>query len=310
MKKKTAHKNHHKQKKTKSRNSGSTFISIHYIFIGVVIVLVGLAGLAYAHTQNSGGVLGASVYFADKNSGDGADQASSNSTDNSSSSTDTNSTVGEKSQPVEPKNLPEIKQQVEQIQNEVKNQVEKNQLQSIEVKPPQEGSPSGVVILHQNNDVSRQVGLTASQTASLTEINTPQAGAVSVQIGNANSVTITNGPYTITTQFPVVVDPTTQTMAIRTPSGVTVIKTFPAQALQSLPPQNKLNSVTSINLTAQQGTPVYQTTGIQIRKFLGLFPITGKVSEQINAQTGQVTMTNMPWYFSVLNFAFQSPQTT
>ncbi len=307
VKKKSAHRSHIKHHKSGVKLPKYSIISIHYVFIVTVILLVAAVGLFYNNWRNTGNVLGASIYLADNGGSDGGDKT--NSTDNSNS-TDSLSSQSEKPQVVEPTDVPEIKQQVEQVQQEIQNKIEKSQLQSIEVQPTSDGSSSGRVILQQNDKSTQQIGLTASQTASLTQISTPQAGTLSVQVNAANSVTITNGPYTITTQYPVVVDPTSQTMAIRTPSGVTVIKTFPVQALQSLPTQNKLSSVSSINLTDQQGTPVYQTSGVQIRKFLGLIPVSGNVSEQINAQTGQATITSLPWYFSVLNFAFQSPQST
>lgn len=75
---------------------------------------------------------------------------------------------------------------------------------------------------------------------------------------------------------------------------------------QSIPPQNKPFSVSSVNLTDQQGTPLYETQGIQNRKFLGLIPVKANVQEQINAQTGPVVNIDLPWYYSLFGFAFQS----
>ncbi len=278
-------------------------LSYRHIIVVSIILLVVLAGIALYTAPRNVHVLGTGTYLADnRDSGSG----------DTNSSGDTESKDQEKPDSVEPTDtpeptdIPEVHQQVEKVQQEVSKQTENNNLQSVEIRPPQEGSVSGKVTLEQPGNITQELQTPASSTTPVTQITTPQAGTVSVHIGGQNAITIKNGPYTITTQYPVVINPIDQTMAIRTPSGITVIKTFPSQVFQNLPSQSKLSSVNSLNLTDQQGTPVYQADGIQVRKFLGIIPVKANVEEQINAQTGQVIKTSVPWYYSLFGFAFQS----
>lgn len=299
MKRKSVKVIHHKLASKKRDNS--FVFSYRYLLISLLILAVGLGGIVLYNIAKSSHVLGASVYLADS-----ADSGSGN----TGVSSDSHSSDKEKPDKVEPTDIPEptdvpeVKQQVEKVQKEVTTQTENNNLQSVEVQPPQEGSNSGKVILNQQGNTIQELQTPPSSSTPVTQITTPQAGTVSVHIQGPNAITINNGPYTITTRYPVIINPIDQTMAIKTPSGVTVVKTFPTQVFQFLPTQNKLSSVSSVNLTDQQGTPVYNAQGIQIRKFLGLIPVNATVNEQINAQTGKVLQANFPWYYSILGFAF------
>ncbi|MCL5675741.1 MAG: hypothetical protein M1120_01290, partial [Patescibacteria group bacterium] len=136
-------------------------------------------------------------------------------------------------------------------------------------------------------------------------LTTASAGEVGVHF-TSNGILINNGPYQITTQFPVVINPTDNTLAIKTPSGVTIIKSFPSQALDNLPTGNKFTSVSSITLTQMGQTPVYDVNGAQVRKLLGIIPFNANISQQISAQTGQVVGSQLPWYYSLFGFAFKS----
>ncbi len=283
------------QSKSKKKENTSYVFFYRSIVIASVILIVGVAGIVLYNTSQPTHVLGASTYLADSGDSGGSHSSDQEKPDKV-----------EPTDLIEPTDVPEIKQEVEKVQQEVDKQTENNNLQSIEVQPPQEGSDSGKVILNLRGNTTQELQTPVSNTTPVTQINTSQAGTVSVHIQGPNAITINNGPYTITTRYPVVINPTDQTMAIKTPSGVTVIKTFPTQVFQSLPSQNRLSSVSSVNLTDQQGTPVYQAQGRQIRKFLGIIPVSANIQEQISAQTGQVVQANIPWYYSLFGFAFSS----
>lgn len=289
--------------KNKRIKSIVLYTHTRYIVIAGIVIVILIAGInIFQSTQNTR-VLGAATYLADNgNSKEG---------DNNNSSVDTVSLQDKPDTPEvtdtpEPTDIPEKAQAVEKVQQEINHQVETNYASSVEVQPPQEGSDSGKVILKHQGNTTQELHIPISTTTSVTQITTPYAGTVSVHIGGVNNITINNGPYTITTQFPVIINPIDQTMAIKTPSGVTVIKIFPSQVFQNAQSTNKLSSVSSLNLTDQQGTPVYQADGIQVRKFLGIIPVRANVQEQISAQTGQVMNINLPWYYSLFGFAFQS----
>ena len=276
-------------KKKQSKQSQIPFAYRKYLIIASFCLLIFAVAVIVHSSRSSTQVLGTSTYLADK--------------ENSQESGDTSGQ--EKTDQVEPTDAPEARQQTEQVQKEVERQIETKNVNEVEVQPAQESSGSGKVILQQREN-TKELSIPVSSTTPITQISNPQAGTVSVHVGGANNIVIDNGPYIITTQYPVVINPTDQTLAIKTPSGVTLIKTFPTQVFQSLPEKNKLTSVSSLNLTDQQGTPIYQANGIQVRKFLGVIPVQATVEEQINAQNGQVVSSDLPWYFSLFGFAFQS----
>ncbi len=311
MKKKTIHKGTHKKSKKKIFPHGSRYIYFRYGVIAAILLVVVFVGKTlYTHIQATH-VLGATTYLADNGGSEGGDNTTtSGDNNNSNASGDTATAHQETPDKVEvtdtpePTDVPEKVQAVEKVQQEITKQVENNNVNQVEVQPPVEGSDSGKVILQQTQGTTQEIQTPTSNTTQVTQITDPQAGTVSVHVGGPNNITINNGPYTITTQYPVIINPQDQTMAIRTPSGVTVLKTFPSQAFQNVPPQSKLSSVNSVSLTDQQGTPIYQADGIQVRKFLGIMPVQANVSESINAQTGQVVNTTLPWYYSLFGFAF------
>lgn len=287
----------------KKKVQSITLYTYRYIVIAGIVIAILIAGINIFQSRHNFRVLGAATYLADTENSKGGD--SNNSSGDTVSQQD-KPDKPEATDAPEPTDVPEVHQQVEQVHQEVDKQVEQNNLQSVEVQPPQEGSQTGKVILQQQGNTTQELQTPTSTTTPVTQIINPQAGTVSVHVAGPNNITISNGPYTISTQYPVVINPQDQTMAIKTPNGVTVIKTFPSQVFQNAQPANKLSSVSSINLTDQQGTPVYQANGIQIRKFLGIIPIKATVQEQINAQTGQVINFNLPWYYSLFGFVFQS----
>ncbi|MCL4353161.1 hypothetical protein M1615_01660 [Patescibacteria group bacterium] len=289
--------------KSNKKGEFSHLLSYRYIIVALSTLVIAVLGIVLYKTSHSAYVLGTSTYLADR--GDSAGSENSVSNDSHSSDQEKPDKIEPTDTP-EPTDIPEVHQQVEKVQQELNKQTENNNLQSVEVQPPQEGSNSGKVILNQQGKITQEFQTPPSSATPVTQITTAQAGTVSVHIQGPNEITINNGPYAITTQYPVVINPTDQTMAIKTPSGVTVIKTFPTQVFQSLPAQNRLSSVSSVNLTEQQGTPVYQAQGIQIRKFLGIIPVKAAVQEKINAQTGQVVSAKLPWYYSLFGFAFKS----
>ncbi len=302
--KKSLNKTSEKRKRLKRQTPKITYLYSKYIILGSISVLV-LGGMLFLrpHKIKSSDprVLGTSTYLADMGSSEGSVNQSNDQQTSDQQQTD-------KIEPIHSlghTDIPEIHQQVERVHQEVNKQIENKDINQIEIQPPQEGSISGRVILRHGN-TSQEVQTPQSDSTPVTQITSAQAGAVSVHIAGPNTITISNGPYTITTKFSVIINPQDQTMAIKTPSGVTVIKTFPTQVFQSMPEQSKLTSVSSLHLTEQKGVPVYQANGIQIRKFLGIIPVQAQVQEQINAQTGQIINSNIPWYFSLFGFAFQA----
>lgn len=290
------------KKKTAPRKPLFNRYLIQVIVLSSVAFLMILVG-SYKPTtaQSPSQVLGVKTQLADKNENFVSSDKSGVEENKKVEVTDT----PEPKETPEPTDIPEREKEVKKVENEINHSVKDQKTEQVEVQPVQEGSDSGKVLLQNRGKTTLELNSPVSSTTAVMNLTTASAGNVSVHV-NSNGILINNGPYQILTQFPVVINPADQTLAIKTPSGVTIIKTFPSQALENLPSGNKFTSVSSISLTQQQGEPIYQVNGVQARSLLGFIPVTANVTQEINAQTGQVVSSQLPWYYSLFGFAFKS----
>ncbi|MEK7605066.1 MAG: hypothetical protein AAB478_00935 [Patescibacteria group bacterium] len=194
-------------------------------------------------------------------------------------------------------------QEAEDIHDEIENEVEQGNVERVEVHPTSEKSGEGTLKIERTNGPSSEKTIPSS-TASLISVQNSQAGTVSISVNKDGTVTLLNNGISVQTQYPVVIDPKTQTIAIRTPSGVTIINTLPSQALSGIDAADKPTTIQSAVLGAQAGQAYYEVTGIQDRKFIGLIPVTANVETKINAQNGSIITVDKPWYLNLLGFLY------
>lgn len=206
----------------------------------------------------------------------------------------------------EPTETPEHEQEVEKAHNEVKSEVQKGTVDKVEIQPTSEKTGEGTVKLENTNGTTTEKVAPASTNASLIEVQNPQGGTVAIHVNKDGTVTLLNNGISVQTQYPVVIDPKTQTIAIRTPSGVTVINTLPSQALNGVGVADKPTIIQSAVLGAQDGQAFYEVTGTQDRKFLGIVPVTANVQTKINADNGSVASVNRPWFLNLLGFLYST----
>ncbi|MCL5003991.1 MAG: hypothetical protein M1352_01840 [Patescibacteria group bacterium] len=216
-------------------------------------------------------------------------------------------TAAESPESPEPKDTPEQEKQSEQetekIQKDVQKEIESRSVNKVEVQPTSSASAEGKIKLEKTDGSSSEKTVPASN-ASLINVQNSQAGNISVSVSRSGAVTLVNGGITIQTNYPVVVDPKSQTIAIRTPGGVTVINTLPAQALKGLPAADKPTAVQSAVLGEQNGQAYYDVKGPQLRKFLGIIPVSAPVETRINAMTGSAISIVKPWYLNIFGFLY------
>lgn len=202
----------------------------------------------------------------------------------------------------EPKEV-EQEKEAENIQHEVENEVAQGKVDKVEVHPTSKKPDEGTLKLERSDGTISEKAAPVSKT-SLISVQDQQAGAVQVSVGKDGTVTLINGGITVKTSFPVVIDPKSQSVGIKTPSGVTVISTLPSQALDKLQSSDKPTVIQSAVLGEQNGQVYYDVSGIQKRKFIGLFPVDASVETKINAQNGVVLSSNKPWYLSFFGFLY------
>ncbi len=197
----------------------------------------------------------------------------------------------------------EDEQEAEDIHDEIENEVEQGMVEKIEVNPTSEKPGEGTLKIEKTNGSSTQKTVPSS-TASLISVQNSLAGTVSISINKNGTVTLVNGGITVQTNYPVVIDPKSQTVAIKTPDGVTIINSLPSQALNGVQPADKPTIIQSAVLGAQAGQAYYDVTGTQERKFLGIMPVTAPVQTIINADNGSVTSVTRPWFLNLLGFLY------
>ncbi len=197
----------------------------------------------------------------------------------------------------------EDEQEAEDIHDEIENEVEQGKVEKVEVHPTSEKPGEGTLKIEKTNGSSTEKTVPSSN-ASLISIQNSQAGTVSISVNKDGTVTLLNNGISVQTQYPVVIDPKSQTFAIRTPNGVTVINTLPSQALVGIDTADKPTTIQTAVLGAQDGQAYYEVTGTQDRKFIGLIPVTANIETKIDAQNGSIITVNKPWYLNLLGFLY------
>lgn len=194
-------------------------------------------------------------------------------------------------------------QEAEKIHQEVEQEVKRGQLESIEVTPRKENKKNGTLILEQKNGqtLEKQIPTSQSPVATLQNV---LLGNVSLSVNESGTVTLVHEGVRIETTYPVVIDPQTKTVAIRTESGVSIISMFPSKILSQLSSADKPTVTNSIQLTNENNIPTYAISGMQKRRFAGIFPVEAPFQTNVSAKDGSVLSIDEPWYFRNLSFLY------
>lgn len=280
-------------KKHSKKVKKDTNVSLKYLLPVLIFFLLLLGAVTVVQNQHSTRVLGEQTGQRENKEG-----------------TETKEQVEqvEPTEAPEPTETPEQEQEHEQeaekAHNEVKSEVQKGTVEKVEINPTSQKTGEGTVKLENTDGTTTEKVAPASTNASLIEVQNPQAGTVAIHVNKDGTATLVNNGVTVTTSYPVVIDPKSQTVAIRTPSGVTVINTLPSQALDGVGVADKPTTIQSAVLGAQDGQAYYEVTGTQKRKFLGIVPVTANVQTKINVDNGSVVSINRPWFLNFLGFLY------
>lgn len=277
-----------KRLKTKSKKVRKTVKNSHLpLLLPLLIVSLVVGGVFLSQINNPTSVLGEQTSNSGKN-----EQVKG----------------PEKSEEVEPKETPDPKeaeheQEAKDIQHEVESQVQQGTVEKVEVHPSPATPNAGSLKLEKSDGTTSEKTVPVSKT-SLISVPNSQSGPVQVSVGANGTVRLVNNGITVTTDQPVVIDPKSQTVGIKTATGVTLISTLPSQAINDLQPSEKPTVVQSAVLGEQNGQVYYDVVGIQKRKFVGIIPVNAHVETKINAQNGTVISSNKPWYLNFLGFLY------
>lgn len=130
---------------------------------------------------------------------------------------------------------------------------------------------------------------------------------LSVSTASANKFAITSDKTEAETEFPLSIDPSTNTLAVTTPNGTKDVTILPNQAVTNVLDKNILTNVeskTSINatesasatqtttLTEVNGQLVFAVNGVAKKNLLGVFPVGFAKTALVSATNGQVVQVN------------------
>ncbi|PIZ99964.1 MAG: hypothetical protein COX78_01195 [Candidatus Levybacteria bacterium CG_4_10_14_0_2_um_filter_35_8] len=210
----------------------------------------------------------------------------------------------EEAEPTEaPEPTEEDEQEAEDIQDEIENEIEQGEVENVELEPTSAKQGEGTLKVERVNGTTSEKNVPISNTP-LVQLQNAQVGTVAVSIGRNGTITLVNNGVTVTTNYPVIIDPKSQTIAVRTVNNVTLINTLPSQALSGVNAADKPTIIQTAVLGAQDGQAYYEITGTQERKFLGIMPVTANVQTKINANDGSLASVNRPWFLNLLGFLY------
>lgn len=194
-------------------------------------------------------------------------------------------------------------QEAEDIHDEIEKEVEQGKIEKVEVEPISKKEGEGTLRVERINGTTNEKNVPVSNTP-LMQFQNDQAGTVSISVGKDGTITLINNGITVTTNYPVIIDPNSQTIAVRTANGIKPINTLPSQAFVGIDAVDKPTTIQTAILGAQDERVYYKVTGIQKRKFLGIIPVSADVQTIINADNGGVTSVNRPWFLNLFGFLY------
>ncbi len=197
------------------------------------------------------------------------------------------------SEPEKSKQNQEKEKEVKRVKNKIEHQIQQGKIENIEIKG------NGKISIKEKNKQKKV------EVIQPTEVNLLKANVgnsqVSLNINQKGQVTITNNGIKVVTNYPVVVDPATLLVSIKTPSKAISLSISPASAIKSIPPKAKPLFISSASLIMVNNNLAYNFQGKQTLKLFGLIPISVDVKTAVDSQTGRVIKVEEPWYAKLLN---------
>lgn len=232
----------------------------------------------------------------------GSSGGSSGSSGGSSGSTNTPTAPQiEKPEKVKRPEKVEIKQKKPEIENEVENEVEKPEVDRVEIKSSASGELEVETKVASGSAVGRnRKGKTSQFTLNIAT----QSGQSQIEIKAENGeIQFEFQGVGALTNFPLTFDKATNTLIVNTPNGPKPIRVLPNQASETAKTAGVENLVEKIELveaaTGSAEPVVFKVSGKRTGNLLGLLPVSADVETQVGAQTGQILTTTEPLWLRI-----------
>ena len=204
---------------------------------------------------------------------------------------------------VEQPEMTDIEKEVKNTQVEVQSQVESGSVKQVEVHASKNGTQTGSIKVERTDGSTSEKDVPATNV-SLISVHNEKSGTVDIKVNEDGTVTMINNGITVKTNSPLIIDPQSQTVGIKTAAGVMPVNQLPSQAFGKTSSNVKLSSVDSAVLGAKNGQVYYDVVGTQKRKFAGIIPVNAPIVAKISADSGVVISSTKPWYLNWLGFLY------
>ncbi len=109
--------------------------------------------------------------------------------------------------------------------------------------------------------------------------------------------------FSVESDFPLSVNPTTRELMVTTPAGSRVVAILPEQAINNMLAAGIVTSTSGVDLkTESDGSLSYNIDGIKSEKLLGVFDVAVPKNLIVSAQTGQVLTVNQSIFSKIIDF--------
>jgi len=109
--------------------------------------------------------------------------------------------------------------------------------------------------------------------------------------------------FSVESDFPLSVNPTTRELTVTTPAGSKVVAILPQQAINNMLASGIVSTTTGVDLkTESDGRLSYNIDGTKNEKLLGVFNVAVSKNLIVSAETGQVLTVNQSTFSKILDF--------
>lgn len=109
--------------------------------------------------------------------------------------------------------------------------------------------------------------------------------------------------FSIESDFPLSVNPTTRELTVTTPAGSSTVTILPQQVIDNMLASGIVTTTTGVDLkTESDGSLSYNIEGAKNEKLLGIFDVAVPKNLIVSAETGQVLTVNQSTFSKILDF--------
>lgn len=263
------------------------FVQLFPVIILALAVTIG-AVTAAAVKRTADLKKGAVLSSSDSGKEENKDSDSSQKVENKTSTTTTKTETKENKEKVE------IKAENEKLklESKIENGKEETKLKlgNLRIETKKE---DGKLVTKIKNEKDEDVEATKDVEEKLHDLAEMSLEEEDVEISTDSAKpTFTQKGTTVSTNFPLSVNPTTGQLTVTTPAGQKVVAVLPSEAIQGILDSAIGTTINQVELEEEGGTLVYKVKGAKTQKLFGFIPITTQIQTTVSAENGDLLKTD------------------